>query len=167
MPLLILLTCVLSQLSLISLFYIVWLKERSYFKCTYRSLNTTSSPCYRGFAKRTLMKTAKKAGFKPKDSATSKRQKYVLPTPPLARKTLAVTGLHSSDRPASGSYDEDLSGECSACCTNLFGDSCMFGWWCFCVLIAARLQKICILHNSEFGNSLDYENTGSIDLTKP
>lgn len=32
---------------------------------------------YRGFAKKTLMKTARKAGFKQKTS--SKRQKYVLP----------------------------------------------------------------------------------------
>lgn len=32
---------------------------------------------YRGFAKKTLLKTARKAGFKQKTS--SKRQKYVLP----------------------------------------------------------------------------------------
>lgn len=32
---------------------------------------------YRGFAKKTLLKTARRAGFKPKTS--SKRQKYVLP----------------------------------------------------------------------------------------
>ena len=32
---------------------------------------------FRGFAKKTLMKTARKAGFKQKTS--SKRQKYVLP----------------------------------------------------------------------------------------
>lgn len=32
---------------------------------------------YRGFAKKTLLKTARKAGFKQKQS--SKRQKYVLP----------------------------------------------------------------------------------------
>lgn len=33
--------------------------------------------CYRGFAKKTLLKTARKAGLKPKPS---KRQKYVLPS---------------------------------------------------------------------------------------
>lgn len=32
---------------------------------------------FRGFAKKTLLKTARKAGFKPKTS--SKRQKYVFP----------------------------------------------------------------------------------------
>ena len=53
------------------------------------------------------MKTAKKAGFKPKES-TAKRQKYVLPTPPMARRALA--GYSSDGRPVSSLYEEELSG---------------------------------------------------------
>jgi len=56
-----------------------------------------------GFAKRTLMKTARKAGLKPKES---KRQKFILPTPPLNRR---VGTLDDKDRPSSLNLDEELS----------------------------------------------------------
>ena len=57
----------------------------------------------RGFAKRTLLKTAKKAGIKTKDQ-TPKRQKYILPTPPMSRKTMPAS---LSER---GFYEEELAG---------------------------------------------------------
>lgn len=43
----------------------------------YCSVNNILFFVCRGFAKKTLLKTARRAGFKPKTS--SKRQKYVLP----------------------------------------------------------------------------------------
>lgn len=63
---------------------------------------------FRGFAKRTLMKTAKKAGFKTKESGggSTKRQKYMMPTPPMARRVLSAS-LDSGSRPASGTWGED------------------------------------------------------------
>ena len=67
----------------------------------------------RGFAKRTLMKTAKKAGFKTKESGNGgKRQKYLMPTPPMARRMLSATlDRDGGSRPSSGVWDEELSGE--------------------------------------------------------
>ena len=50
------------------------------------------------------MKTARKAGLKPKES---KRQKYILPTPPLNRR---VATLDDKDRPSSLNIEEELSG---------------------------------------------------------
>ena len=55
---------------------------------------------FRGFAKRTLMKTAKKAGLKSKSGTT--KQKYVFPTPPMARR--------ENGRPNGASIDEELAG---------------------------------------------------------
>lgn len=50
------------------------------------------------------MKTAKKAGIKTKDSQP-KRQKYILPTPPMSRKTLPAH--FGSEKPI---YEEDMAG---------------------------------------------------------
>ncbi len=61
----------------------------------------------RGFAKRTLMKTARKAGLKPKES---RKQKYILPTPPLSRRGPRL-GDPTKDRPSSLSLDDELAGE--------------------------------------------------------
>ncbi|ESO95293.1 hypothetical protein LOTGIDRAFT_232003 [Lottia gigantea] len=61
----------------------------------------------RQFAKRTLMKTARKAGLKSKQS--THKQKYVLPTPPTARRNVSPRSSDSeSERPNSEAYD-DLS----------------------------------------------------------
>ena len=51
------------------------------------------------------MKTARKAGIKSKDS---RKSKYILPTPPLQRRSLSP-GRDS--RPSSMQYDDDLSSE--------------------------------------------------------
>ncbi|XP_021368098.1 myotubularin-related protein 13-like [Mizuhopecten yessoensis] len=64
------------------------------------------------FAKKTLIKTVRKAGIKPKQSGR-KPNKYVLPTPPQQRRSIAsrssAAGSDSeSDRPPSELYD-DLS----------------------------------------------------------
>lgn len=50
------------------------------------------------------MKTARKAGLKPKES---KRQKFILPTPPLSRR---LGTLDDKERPSSLNLDEELSG---------------------------------------------------------
>ncbi|KAK7870000.1 hypothetical protein R5R35_011968 [Gryllus longicercus] len=62
----------------------------------------------KGFAKKTLLKTARKAGFKPKPS--SKRQKYVLPSVGAASKYLTSPGRMSLPltEPDFGA-DDDLS----------------------------------------------------------
>ncbi|XP_070199867.1 myotubularin-related protein 13-like isoform X2 [Littorina saxatilis] len=60
----------------------------------------------RHFAKRTLLKTARKAGLKSKQSQI-KKHKYVLPTPPLPRKNTSPRSSDSeSDRPNSEIFDE-------------------------------------------------------------
>ena len=61
-------------------------------------------PLFRGFAKRTLMKTARKAGLKPKES--SKRSKYIMPTPPLTRRMGSL-----DERTPSIGPDEELAGK--------------------------------------------------------
>ena len=63
---------------------------------------------FRGIAKRTLMKTARKAGLKPKES--SKRSKYIMPTPPLQRRSAGSIDLGTKERPGSLILDEELSG---------------------------------------------------------
>jgi hypothetical protein len=76
-------------------------------------------PCNcRGFAKRTLLKTARRAGIKTKDSsAGSKRSKYVIPTPPMIRRTFGMpgnsdtlTGSTIGDSQQFSMFDDDLSG---------------------------------------------------------
>lgn len=71
----------------------------------------------RGFAKRTLLKTAKKAGIKAKEGS-SKRQKYIITaTPPMMRRSFGGT-LPNSDTLTSDTlpqqqlamFDDDLSG---------------------------------------------------------
>lgn len=66
---------------------------------------------YRGFAKKTLLKTARKAGFKQKVS--SKRQKYVLPNLGLGNTFNGSKYLTSPVRnPQANSedfHDDDLS----------------------------------------------------------
>ncbi|XP_023930025.1 myotubularin-related protein 13 isoform X2 [Lingula anatina] len=64
----------------------------------------------KGFAKKTLMKTARKAGLaKPKSASTSQRkQKYILPTPPPSRRsTASLDSMDSDSRPASGVFDDE------------------------------------------------------------
>lgn len=63
----------------------------------------------KGFAKKTLLKTARKAGFKPKP--TSKRQKYVLPSVGAASKYLTSPGRMSLPLTDPGDFggDDDLS----------------------------------------------------------
>lgn len=57
------------------------------------------------------MKTAKKAGFKTKESGTGgKRQKYLVPTPPMARRVLSQNLDKDGSRPSSGTWDDELSG---------------------------------------------------------
>ncbi|CAE1243244.1 SBF1_2 [Acanthosepion pharaonis] len=57
------------------------------------------------FAKKTLIKTVRKAGLKPKQS--SRKQKYMLPTPPSSRRSLSPRSSDSeSERPNSEAYDE-------------------------------------------------------------
>nr|KAG5695682.1 hypothetical protein BaRGS_022359 [Batillaria attramentaria] len=69
--------------------------------------NKEKNASLRHFAKRTLLKTAKKAGFRPKQS--QRKQKYVLPTPPLTRRNASPRSSDSeSDRPSSEVFD-DLS----------------------------------------------------------
>jgi len=72
----------------------------------------------RGFAKRTLLKTARKAGIKTKDASSSgKRQKYnlTMATPPMMRRSAGGT-LPNSDTLTSDAgmpvFDDDLSGLC-------------------------------------------------------
>lgn len=60
-------------------------------------------PSYRGFAKKTLMKTARKAGFIPKD--VSRKHKYLAGTPPIIRKS--NTDTYYGDRTMSTSSDID------------------------------------------------------------
>ena len=61
----------------------------------------------RHFAKKTLLKTARKAGIKSKPS--THKQKYVLPTPPMLRKNISPRSSDSeSERPNSEIFD-DLS----------------------------------------------------------
>lgn len=72
----------------------------------------------RGFAKRTLLKTARRAGIKTKDSSTGgKRSKYVIPTPPMARRTFGMagnsdtlTGNSVGDPQQLAMFEDDLSG---------------------------------------------------------
>ncbi|KAL5006472.1 hypothetical protein ScPMuIL_015278 [Solemya velum] len=60
------------------------------------------------FAKRTLLRTARKAGIKSKQSNRNTK-KYVLPTPPMSRRSMSPKSSDSeSDRPSSEYYD-DLS----------------------------------------------------------
>ncbi|XP_050410421.1 myotubularin-related protein 13 isoform X2 [Patella vulgata] len=62
----------------------------------------------RQFAKRTLLKTARKAGLKSKQT-THNKKKYVLPTPPSTRRNISPRSSDSeSERPNSDVYD-DLS----------------------------------------------------------
>nr|CAD7596874.1 unnamed protein product [Timema genevievae] len=63
----------------------------------------------RGFAKKTLLKTARKAGFKPKTS--SKRQKYVLPNMSTSSKYLTSPGRMSLPMtdPGDFGHDDDIS----------------------------------------------------------
>ena len=67
----------------------------------------------RGFAKKTLMKTARKAGLKSKEPP--RKQKYILPTPPLSRRTLGSQlggSLDYRDQTSHfATYDEELSGK--------------------------------------------------------
>ena len=65
--------------------------------------------CYRGFAKRTLMKTARKAGLKPKEA--SGKRKYIMPTPPMSRRSFSLQQEPLRDRPASICCEEELSSE--------------------------------------------------------
>ncbi|XP_048241880.1 myotubularin-related protein 13-like isoform X3 [Haliotis rufescens] len=61
----------------------------------------------RQFAKRTLLKTARKAGLKSKQS--NRKTKYVLPTPPMQRRNISPRSSDSeSERPNSEAFD-DLS----------------------------------------------------------
>lgn len=69
-----------------------------------------SSVDFRQLAKKTLMKTVRRAGLKPKQS--SRKQKYMLPTPPTSRRTFSPRSSDSeSERPSSEIYDE-LSSKC-------------------------------------------------------
>jgi myotubularin-related protein 5/13 len=63
----------------------------------------------RGFAKKTLLKTARKAGFKQKSS--SKRQKYVLPNTTIysSNKYMTSPGRMSLPNTDDYSHDDDLS----------------------------------------------------------
>lgn len=64
---------------------------------------------YRNFAKKTIMKTARKAGIAKQKAP---KRKYVLPTPPMSRRSMSPrssAGSDSeSDRPVSEALD-DLS----------------------------------------------------------
>lgn len=64
---------------------------------------------YRGLAKKTLLKTARKAGFKQK--ASSKRQKYVLPNlnMNITNKYMTSPGRMSLPPSDDYSHDDDLS----------------------------------------------------------
>nr|CAD7573991.1 unnamed protein product [Timema californicum] len=63
----------------------------------------------KGFAKKTLLKTARKAGFRPKTS--SKRQKYVLPNMSTSSKYLTSPGRMSLPMtdPGDFGHDDDIS----------------------------------------------------------
>lgn len=69
--------------------------------------------CYRGFAKKTLLKTARKAGFKPKQS--SKRQKYVLPNMNVTTNNKYMTSPGRMTLPMNETndlgHDDNLSSE--------------------------------------------------------
>ena len=80
---------------------------------------------FRGFAKRTLLKTARKAGIK---TGSSKRQKYSVvtgATPPMMRRSVVGGTLSNSDTLMSDAglhqqqqlamFDDDLSGLLSLC----------------------------------------------------
>lgn len=64
----------------------------------------------KGFAKKTLLKTARKAGFKQKTS--SKRQKYVLPNMAVNNSNKYMTSPGRMSLPPTDDYshDDDLSG---------------------------------------------------------
>lgn len=64
---------------------------------------------FRSFAKKTLLKTARKAGFKQK--ATSKRQKYVLPNMNMnsSSKYMTSPGRMSLPPPDDYNQDDDMS----------------------------------------------------------
>ncbi|KAI0213842.1 Myotubularin-related protein 13 [Lamellibrachia satsuma] len=61
----------------------------------------------KGFAKRTLMKTARKAGLKSKE--VSQKRKYIMPTPPMSRRSFSLQQEPLRDRPASICCEEELS----------------------------------------------------------
>ena len=52
------------------------------------------------------MKTARKAGLKPKES---RKQKYILPTPPMSRREPGMRDV--KDRPSSLTLDDELAGK--------------------------------------------------------
>ena len=55
------------------------------------------------------MRTARKAGLKPKE--TSQKRKYVMPTPPMSRRSFSLQSEPFHDRPASICCEEELSSE--------------------------------------------------------
>ena len=55
------------------------------------------------------MRTARKAGLKPKDA--SQKRKYVMPTPPMSRRSFSLQAETFHDRPASICCEEELSSE--------------------------------------------------------
>ena len=63
------------------------------------------------------MKTARRAGIKTKDPA-SKRSKYAIPTPPMARRMFGSASnsdtltSNSIGDPQLAMFDDDLSGKC-------------------------------------------------------
>ena len=55
------------------------------------------------------MKTARKAGLKPKEA--SGKRKYIMPTPPMSRRSFSLQQEPLRDRPASICCEEELSSE--------------------------------------------------------
>ena len=95
---------------------------------------------FRHFAKRTLLRTARKAGLRPKQS--QRKQKYVLPTPPLPRKNTSPRSSDSeSDRPSSEVFDE-LSSECL---------------WLFCVCVCVYVCVCVCVKESETENQFNLQ----------
>ncbi|KAL3842272.1 hypothetical protein ACJMK2_020304 [Sinanodonta woodiana] len=83
--------------------------------------NKEKNRTLRQFAKKTLLKTAKKARLKPKDP--SRKQKYTLPTPPMPRRSLSPRSSDSdSERPNSEIFDEVSLASESEYTTNLAAD---------------------------------------------
>lgn len=71
--------------------------------------NKEKNATLRGFAKKTLLKTARKAGFKQK--STSKRQKYVLPNISINNSNKYMTSPGRMSLPITDDYnhDDDIS----------------------------------------------------------
>ena len=83
--------------------------------------------CFRNFAKKTLLKTARKAGIKTKDYSGKRTPKFPSPTPPLNRRFMDYDyGGTLGTESQYAMFTDDLSG----CFTH--ENFCI---WCFCFFV--------------------------------